>query len=173
MHVFERALSGVEDILHVAGCLALVTVAAFINADILMRLILDTPVEIQFELTEIYLMPMLAVLPLARVYRKGGHLALEIISEDAFGRASPVIHRVILAVAAAFFAAVTWKSGQFALHAFQRGDVEWGAVDWPLGWAYGAIPLGCGVLTLRLIVDAVAPGASRHGKKQTIPTGGE
>ncbi|MDF0599273.1 TRAP transporter small permease [Psychromarinibacter sp. C21-152] len=173
MHVFEKALSGIEDILHVAGCLALITVAAFINADILMRLILDTPVEIQFELTEIYLMPMLAMLPLARVYRMGGHLALEVIPADAFGRASPAVHRMTLVAAAVFFAAVTWKSGEFALHALMRGDVEWGAVDWPLGWAYAAIPLGCGVLTLRLIVDAVVPGAPRRGPNQTIPTGGE
>ncbi|WP_172293745.1 TRAP transporter small permease [Pseudoruegeria sp. HB172150] len=173
MHAFEKGLSVVEDILHVAGCLALVAVAALINADIILRLLFDRPVEIQFELTEIYLMPALAMLPLARVYRQGGHLALEFIPKDAFGAASPLVHRGILIVSAVFFAAVTWKSGQFALGAFQRGDVEWGAVDWPLGWAYAAVPLGCGVLVLRLLVDAIRPEETGPDRMEINAMGGE
>ncbi|WP_252979475.1 hypothetical protein [Mameliella alba] len=56
---------------------------------------------------------------------------------------------------AAFFVAVTAMSGKFALEAIVHGDVEYGVVDWPLGWAYASIPLGCGVLALRLLHDAL------------------
>ncbi|WP_425050293.1 TRAP transporter small permease [Psychromarinibacter sp. S121] len=171
MNAFEKVLETVEDILHWAGCLALVAVAAFINADIFMRLLFSNPVEIQFELTEIYLMPALAVLPLARVYRKGGHLALEFLPREALGAAGPLVERAILLLSATFFAAVTWKSGEFALRAFQRGDVEWGAVDWPLGWAYAAIPLGCGVLVLRLLIDVIRPEETPDIEAQAM--GGE
>lgn len=150
----------VEDALHIAGCLALVAVAVLINGDILLRLVADRPVQIQFELTEFYLMPALATLSLSRVFRDGGHLALEIVPPDLLGAASGAVNRVVLLLSAIFFGVVAWVSGHYTLEAFMRGDIEYGVIDWPLGWAYAAVPLGCGVLTLRLVHDGLVPSGA-------------
>ncbi|WP_417210153.1 TRAP transporter small permease [Antarctobacter sp.] len=155
--MFEKVLSKVEDVLHLAGCLSLVTVAVLINGDILLRLIANRPVQIQFELTELYLMPALATLSLSRVFRDGGHLALEFTPERLPGVFGMVIAKLRLLLPAAFFAAVTIMSGKFAFGALAHGDVEYGVIDWPLGWAYAVVPLGCGVLVLRLLHDALNP----------------
>ncbi|MDF1855109.1 TRAP transporter small permease [Pseudooceanicola sp.] len=152
--MFGRILTKLEDILHLGGCLSLVAVAALLNADILLRLFFNRPVQIQFELTELYLMPALATLSLSRVFRDGGHLALDFVPEHLPGLLGSFLARGRLLLAAAFFVAVTWMSGKFALKAISHGDVEYGALDWPLGWAYAIIPLGCGVLGLRLFHDA-------------------
>ena len=152
--MLELGLRKIEDTLHLAGCLCLVAVAALINADILLRLIANRPVQIQFELTELYLMSALATLSLSRVFRDGGHLALEFMPDHLPGLFGQVISKLRLLLPAAFFAAVTFMSGKFALSAISHGDVEYGVVDWPLGWAYAVIPLGCGVLVLRLLHDA-------------------
>lgn len=157
--MLEKVLSKVEDTLHLAGCLSLVTVAVLINGDILLRLIANRPVQIQFELTELYLMPALATLSLSRVFRDGGHLALEFTPERLPGAFGAVIAKLRLLLPAAFFAAVTIMSGKFAFGAIAHGDVEYGVIDWPLGWAYAVIPLGCGVLVLRLLHDAFYPRA--------------
>lgn len=154
MDVIGRALRKTEDILHFAGCVSLVLVVILINGDILMRLVFDRPVQIQFELTELYLMPALATLSLSWVFRDGGHLALDFVPEVLPGPWGQVIARLRLLLAAAFFAAVTFMSGRFALHALSQNVVEYGVVDWPLGWAYAFVPVGCGVLTLRLFYDA-------------------
>lgn len=156
MSIFEKVLTKFEDTLHLGGCLSLVAVAALINADILLRLFFNQPVQIQFELTELYLMPVLATLSLSRVFRDGGHLALDFVPEHLPGFLGKAIFKLRLLLPAAFFAAVTWMSGKFALNAIVHGDVEYGALDWPLGWAYAVIPLGCCVLTLRLLHDAFA-----------------
>jgi len=168
-----RSLTLLENALSWAGSLALILVAVLLNGDILGRLLFGWPVQIQFEMTEIYLMPALAVLPMSRVFREGGHLALEVIPEDAFGGATVAIRRAILLAAAAFFAVVTWKAGAFAAHAFARNDVEWGVVDWPLGWAYSVIPLGCGVLVLRLIVEAIGSAKKDSQSWSGSTTGGD
>lgn len=160
MHVFGKYLSKLEDILHFAGCLCLVVVVALINADILLRLFLSRPVQFQFEFTELYMMPALASLSLSWVFRVGGHLALDFVPDHLPGTFGTVVAKLRLLLPAAFFAAVTFMSGEFALHAFQEGDVEFGVVDWPLGWAYGVVPLGCGVLVLRLLHDAMGGRAS-------------
>ncbi|GGF78021.1 MULTISPECIES: TRAP transporter small permease [Mameliella] len=153
--MLDKVLSKIEDVLHLAGCLSLVAVAGLINADILLRLFANRPVQIQFELTELYLMPALATLSLSRVFRDGGHLALEFTPERLPGPIGVVISKLRLLLPAAFFVAVTAMSGKFALEAIVHGDVEYGVVDWPLGWAYASIPLGCGVLALRLLHDAL------------------
>ncbi|ADZ71569.1 TRAP transporter small permease [Polymorphum gilvum] len=160
MIAIGKLLSRIEDTLHYGGCLALAAVVVLINADILMRLGFGRPVQIQFEMTELYLMPALATLSLSRVFRDGGHLALDIVPEHMPGLAGHVIRRIRLLLAAAFFAAVTYMSGKFALRAFTRGEIEFGVIDWPLGWAYAAIPLGCGVLVLRLFYETLNEGAS-------------
>lgn len=148
-----KLLTKLEDTLHLGGCLSLIAVAALINADILLRLFFNRPVQIQFELTELYLMPALATLSLSRVFRDGGHLALEFMPERLPGFLGMLIAKMRLLLPAVFFAAVTWMSGKFALRAIAHGDVEYGALNWPLGWAYAVIPLGCAVLVLRLLHD--------------------
>jgi TRAP-type C4-dicarboxylate transport system permease small subunit len=149
-----KLLTKIEDTLHIGGCLGLVAVAALINADILLRLFFNRPVQIQFELTELYLMPALATLSLSRVFRDGGHLALDFVPEHLPGVFGRVVAKLRLLLPALFFGAVTWMSGKFAFKAISNGDVEYGAIDWPLGWAYAVIPLGCSVLVLRLLHDA-------------------
>jgi len=160
MSPLATILRAVEDALHIAGCLALGAVAVRINADIFLRLFADRPVQIQFELTEFYLMPALATLSLSRVFRDGGHLALEIVPADLFGPASGLVHRVVLILSAIFFGVVAYVSGHFTLEAFMRGDIEYGVIDWPLGWAYAPVPLGCGVLALRLVYDSLTPSGA-------------
>ncbi|MCA0873055.1 TRAP transporter small permease [Seohaeicola saemankumensis] len=158
MTIFSTLLSKLEDTLHIAGCLCLIAVAALINADILLRLFFNEPVQIQFELTELYLMPALATLSLSRVFREGGHLALDFMPEHLPGMAGRIAVILRLLLPAAFFAAITYMSGKFALRAIAHGDIEYGVIDWPLGWAYAVVPLGCGVLVLRLIHDAFSKG---------------
>lgn len=155
MDVIEKILKRIEDTFHWGGCLALVIVAVLLNADIVMRMVASTPVQIQFEMTELYLMPALATLSLSRVYRDGGHLALDFMTKDLHGMFGVIVGKLRTLLAASFFVAVTYMSGSFALRAFMRGEIEYGVIDWPLGWAYVAIPLGCGVLSLRLLYDTL------------------
>lgn len=162
MQIVGKILTKLEDLLHLGGCLGLVSVAVLINADILLRLFFNAPVQFQFELTELYLMPALATLSLSRVFRDGGHLALDFMPENLPGIWDRVVAKARLVLSALFFAAVTWMSGKFALTAIRHGDVEYGALDWPLGWAYAVIPLGCGVLVLRLVFDAVTEGPAKQ-----------
>jgi TRAP-type C4-dicarboxylate transport system permease small subunit len=155
LNAIERILSKIEDILHIAGCLALVLVAVLLNIDIGTRLFAGHPLQIQFEMTELFLMPALATLSLSRVFRDGGHLSLDIVPESLMGPAAGIVRRLRLLLAVGFFGCVTWMSGKYALRAFHRGDIEFGVLDWPLGWAYAAIPLGCAVLVLRLAFELI------------------
>ena len=153
MKQFEALLVRLEDVLHVIGCSALLLVAVLINVDIFGRLIFKVPLQFQFELVEFYLMPAVASLSLSKVFREGGHLALETISETTFGRFLPLVRTVTLLCSALFFGVMAYMSAGFAAEAFLRNDVYFGVIDWPLGWAYASVPIGCAVLTIRLLFD--------------------
>lgn len=159
MEWFEVILGRIEDGLHLLGCAALVLIAVLINADILGRLFFRTPVQFQFEMVELYLMPAVATLSLAKVFREGGHLSLEFIEPSVFGRFWPALRIVMLLCSAVFFIALTAMSGRFAFHAFEHGEVYFGVIDWPLGWAYLSVPLGSAVLTVRLLFETIRRSA--------------
>ena len=154
MQRLDGILSRIEDALHLLGCASLVLIAVLINGDIFGRLLFSTPLQFQFEMVEFYLMPAVATLSLARVFRDGGHLALEFVTPEMFGSLWPAVRIFMHVAAAAFFAAVTVMSGQLALHALSENQVYFGIIDWPLGWAYLSVPVGCAVLTARLLLDA-------------------
>lgn len=146
-----------EDALHWAGCLCLAAVLLLVTADTALRFSINQPLAFQFELTEMYLMPAMATLSLARVQRLGGHLAIDFIQVSWFGPLAPVLLRLNALLPALFFALVAWQSGKYAWAAFVRNDTYMGVIDWPTWVAYASIPIGTGMLTLRLFAETVRP----------------
>lgn len=148
-----RVLSHTEDLLHILACSCLVLLTFLITIDVISRTLFNTPLHIQFELTELYLMPAIAALSLSRVYRDRAHLSLEVITPDKFGRAWPYLQSCILAISAIFFILLAWRSGVYAYKALASNATYFGIYDWPLGLAYASIPVGSGLLALRLFSE--------------------
>jgi len=155
------ALALVEDALHWFACLCLASVLLLITLDTILRYTINQPIAFQFEFTEMYLMPAMATLSLARVQREGGHLAIDFVPLSWFGAFAPVLSRLNLLLPALFFALLTWQAGKYAWSAYQRNDTYMGVIDWPSYLAYASIPLGTGLLTLRLLTDAVRQRTER------------
>ncbi|MGE0701257.1 MAG: TRAP transporter small permease [Hyphomicrobiaceae bacterium] len=155
-------LAMLEDALHAVGCTALLAVLVLITLDVVLRATLSRTVSFQFELTEMFLMPALATLSLARVQRIGGHLAIDFVDLSRLGVLGAVARRLNTALPAVFFAAVAWQSGKYAWNAWLRDDNNMGVVDWPMYVAYSSIPLGTGLLAVRLAVETF----SRQGKNE-------
>lgn len=155
------ALAVPEDVLHWAGCLCLAAVLLLVTADAVLRFAINQPIAFQFEFTEMYLMPAMATLSLARVQRMGGHLAIDFVQMRWFGRAGPLLIRLNALLPALFFGLVAWQSGKYAWAAYMRDDIYMGVIDWPSYLAFASIPIGTGMLTLRLLADTVRP-PSQH-----------
>ena len=149
------ALNKWEDVLHAIGCICLLVIAGLIIFDTLKRLSTGVPLQVQFELTELFLMPAVASLSLSRVFRDKAHLAIEIIMVEHFGRLWPFINALILILSFALFAVITWQSGLYTYHAFVSDDIYIGIYDWSMWLAYLSGPVGSGTLCLRLLHDLI------------------
>ena len=160
----RRALVALEDVFHVVGCLCLCAIALLIAGDALSRVVFGAPIQMQFELVEFYLMPATATLSISRVYRENGHIRIEILPYDHLP--APLVAATCFAVqlvSLVFFALLVRKAGGYALRALLNGEIYMGVYDWPLGIAYMTVPLGCGVLCLRLAADLLMPTHSAGG----------
>lgn len=158
-----------EDGAHTIGCVSLLAVLLLMTADVVSRTVLGKTLAIQFELTEMFLMPALATLSLARVQRLGGHLAIDFFDLAWTGRLAPVVVRLNTGLPAVFFALVAWQSGKYALAAWVRNDTNMGVIDWPMYLAYVSIPIGTGLVTLRLLAETLGgrPAIKQEVKEET------
>ena len=56
-------------------------------------------------------------------------------------------------MALAVFSIIAWEGGKEAVYAWKIKDYTFGVVELPLGPAKMVVPLGCGLLCLRLIIQ--------------------
>lgn len=153
----DAGLQIIENIAAViAGCAAMV-VMVLVTCDAMFRYVLNTPLTFQHHLTQFYLLVMLGALPLAWGYRTGGSIQVSLLIERLPAVVSAPLIRLGLLASSLYLGAIAWRSSLEFYAAWSQGRQIMGVIDWPVAWSWVWIPVGCGLLALRLIVDATAP----------------
>ena len=104
----------------------------------------------------------LIFLGLTYAQRRDAHISVGIVYDRLTRRSRKIIEGVLLFASFALFAALTWYSGVSAWENYLLGDTILGAIQvetWP---ARAGIPIGCGMLALRLLVQLSR--LLRHGE---------
>lgn len=153
----DRILRMVEAGAAVAAGVVLVVMMVLVSLDAILRHLFAAPLTFQLTLTEDYLLVAMAMLALAWGYRSGGAIQVRLLLDACPPRFNAAVIRLGLAAAAVYLAALAaWSWGRFA-EAFAAGEVKMGVIDWPVDWSWVWVPLGCGLLALRVALDAAAP----------------
>lgn len=161
MKVLIRIHAGAERALFMLAAATLVVMMALVSADVAARYLLNAPLAFQFELTTNYLMVMVATIALPWCERRGAFIRLSVVGRLLGPRRRRVLHAAGALAAAAIMAAIAWYSGWRTVDKYQSGDAILGVIDWPVWVSLVWVPIGCGMLALRLLVraatDIVAP----------------
>jgi TRAP-type C4-dicarboxylate transport system permease small subunit len=133
-----------------------VVITLIVVADVFMRYVVNRPFSFTYDLVGLYLMAGLFYLALSDTFAIHAHVSVDILVH----RFSPSIRRLCEIVTClcgiAVFSLITWLGLNRAIENFVNGDVLAGAIPWP-SWASAAlVPLGCAVLTLRLLLHLMA-----------------
>ncbi len=139
--------------LSILGGVALVAMLVHINLDVIGRFVFDRPIPMTTEIVSYYYMVAVVFLPLAAVECHDKHIVVELLSQNLSVKGAMITVGFGSLVAAAYFAALTWRTGQEALAKFQIGEYALGAatlVTWPTRFL---VPIGCFVLVLALILS--------------------
>lgn len=154
MQAILTALRRVEDGFAIVAVATMGLIMVLVSVDSLGRYLFNSPIEIQFELTQNHLLVMGTVLAYSWGVREGAQMRVEFI----VNRLPEWLQRLVAAgssvAAAAIFGAVTYYSGVDVIEAWRNNEMTMGVIDWPVVYARIWVPLGAGVLTLRLLAIA-------------------
>ncbi len=127
----------------------LAAMAAMVFANVALRFLTDHSILWVEEVSR-YLMIWLTFLGAGLVLRYGGHIGIDTLQERLPGLA-PALRATIFVLLLAFFAAMAWLGGRYAL-------LTWGqttpVLQIPIGVVYLAMPIGFGLLIVHLLLMA-------------------
>ncbi|WP_346911060.1 TRAP transporter small permease [uncultured Roseibium sp.] len=151
----DRVLIGLEHIAVWFGIAGLGAIMLLVSADTLGRYFFNAPLQFQYELTSHYLMGMTSLVALSWGVRRGAHIRISLIDDYLGPRLRGLLFGFNFLLAAAVMAVICFYSAAEALRSWSDAEVFFGVVDWPVWLAHIWVPIGCGLLALRLVFDGV------------------
>jgi TRAP-type C4-dicarboxylate transport system permease small subunit len=153
----DWVLSRIEDAAVVVAGTAIILTMLLVSADAILRYAFRAPLAFQLHLTEFYLLPISMLVALAWGYRNGGTIQIRVLLHALPERVTSPVIRLGLAAASIYMAVLGWRGYLVFIRAWEHSEVVVGVVDWPVAWSWIWVPIGCGLLSARLMVDAIAP----------------
>lgn len=153
----DRALRVVEAGAAVVAGLVLLAIMVLVSLDAVLRHVFAAPLTFQLTLTEDYLLVAMAMLALPWGYRRGGTIQVRLVLDLCRPAFTKIVVRLGLAAASVYLSALAWWSWGKFHEALTFDEVKMGVIDWPVAWSWVWIPIGCGLLAARVLLDAIAP----------------
>jgi len=162
-------LAAVERALTVIAVAFLFAIMLLVVADVFMRYAVNRPFSFTYDLIGLYLLAGVFFFTLSDALREHAHVGVDILLH----RFSPVGRRlseIVTALVGLFVFILISKVGfDRALDNFQQSDVLAGAIAWPTWISAVLVPLGCGVLVLRLALQLIGNVLSLASGRDLYP----
>jgi TRAP-type C4-dicarboxylate transport system permease small subunit len=153
----SRLIGLFETIFMATAMLSIFIMMLSISADAMSRYLLGSPITGQYEFTQYYLLVILVFMALPRTYILGGHIRLKLLDRYRSKIPFDLSERFNVLLGALAFGAVSYISALEAIDKFANQDKLFGAIQFPIYWSYVWVPLGSGLMTLRLIYELCIP----------------
>ncbi|WP_282153346.1 TRAP transporter small permease [Ruegeria atlantica] len=154
LRVFEK----LENALSWIAGLSVFVMMVLVSADAIGRYAFKSPLTFQFDFTTYYLMVIVGVLALSWGERNGAMIKINVVTRFLPEGLKGPLYAFNNLLAAFVFAVMTQASLKRTLETMFDGDVIFGVIDWPVWLSLVWVPIGAGVLTARLLINAVQYG---------------
>jgi len=151
---FETGVRKTSSGFNLVAAVALVAMMAHVNLDVLGRYLFNAPLPMTTEVVSAYYMVAVVFLPLAAIEWRDGHISVEIVTQFISARTRRLLLIATGLLAAAYFAAIAWRTWLVAVDKFELGEFTTGVATlsiWPTRFL---VPLGCGLIVLVLLIKA-------------------
>lgn len=169
LRLIERVLARVEAGLAATASVIMAAIMLIVAADVGMRYIFNQPFGWSYDLVSLYLVLAIFYFCLSRGFATHAHVGVDIVHYYV----SPTIRRVFAlvtcVVSAPLFALIAAVCFARARAAYVDDDVLAGAIPWPTWVTIALVPLGAGLMTVRLIIDGAAHMIALFGGPEIIP----
>lgn len=153
----DSALRLVENGFAILAGISLCIMAILVTVDVFMRYLFADPLAFQLHLISYYLLVAMFMLALPWGYRNGGAIQIrQLLDALPTGLARWMV-RIGLIASFAYMTALAIQGFEGFWSAYVKSEVVMGVIDWPVAWSWVWIPIGCGFLALRVLLDGLAP----------------
>jgi C4-dicarboxylate transporter DctQ subunit len=135
---------------------------AVVTGEVVARYIFNSPTQSSLEITE-YCLVAMGFLPLAMIYRRGGHVSVELLIDLLPTDAKTICNKVSAVITAAFSFLVFWFGMGMTLHAFESQTASSSLMAFPMWIAYLPIPLGFLALGFQSALDLLSQNVAQEG----------
>lgn len=159
-NAMRRVIDGIDAVLMTIGCLMLFALMFVVVADVTLRYLFNAPLQWSYQVISSYLMPGLFFMAVSHTLKSNAHVAVDILHNYVSARTRYVFEAVCSVLATPVFAICTLVSAQNTLDDFRSAAESTSGLALPTWTVSLMLPLGFGMLTLRLAINAYGYVAS-------------
>lgn len=166
--MIERFIRLLEQIAMAFAVLCIVAIMVIVSSDAIARYALHAPLPWAFELVTYYLMVAAVYGAISATFTHGDHVSITFIQEKIPPRPRAIIGAICAILAAVVFAIICYGSWNSTVEAYVHKEFLPGYIVWPAWLSQLPVPLGCALVTLRLLCHAWL--LLRDGRDDTVAT---
>ena len=166
---FRRVIDAVDNALMFIGCAMLFALMLIVVADVSLRYLFNAPLQWSYEVISSYLMPGLFFMAVSHTLKANAHVAVDILHNYVGRTTRYVFEAVTTVIALPVFALCTWVSAQHTWNDWQSAATSTSGLAVPTWTISLMLPLGFGMLSLRLLLNAYGYVASLVSRREVAP----
>ena len=151
----RRIVDAIDNVLMVVGCLMLFALMFVVVGDVVLRYLFNAPLQWSYEVISSYLMPGLFFFAASHTLKAHAHVAVDIVHNYVSRRTRYVLEALISLLATPVFAFCTIVSAQHTLEDIRTAATSTSGLALPTWTISLMLPIGFGLLTLRLAINAI------------------
>jgi TRAP-type C4-dicarboxylate transport system permease small subunit len=151
----RRVVDRIDDGLMVIGCLMLFALMFVVVGDVVLRYLFNAPLQWSYEVISSYLMPGLFFFAASHTLKAHAHVAVDIVHNYVERRTRYVLEAVTSVLAAPVFLLCTIVSARNTWADLATAATSTSGLALPTWTISVMLPIGFGMLTLRLVLNAI------------------
>lgn len=148
----HRALVRIEQAASVVASAMLFVIMAVVVLDVTMRYFFNSPLAWSYDLISLYLMVGLFFFSLSSTLEHNEHVRVDLLLKHFPVWARHLAEIVTYLCAGVVFALIVYVMGAKTLASFAANEVSPGEIAWPTWLSLLAVPLGAGLMLLRMLL---------------------
>jgi TRAP-type C4-dicarboxylate transport system permease small subunit len=155
MRAFDKFVTWLENLAMMLAAATLAIMVCVQTYNVILRYFFKAPVAWTYPFITNYLLEALFFLAISWTLRTGGHIQLDLFSQHFNKATSRAAGLLSNGIAFTLFLIIFWLGILRVMDAFAEGDISPDTLQWPLWTSYILVPIGSGIVCLRLFLRMI------------------
>ncbi|MEO8310108.1 MAG: TRAP transporter small permease [Caldimonas sp.] len=165
----RRVVDAIDNVLMAIGCLMLLGLMFVVVADVALRYVFNSPLQWSYEVISSYLMPGLFFFAASHTLKAHAHVAVDIVHNYVGRRPRYALEALASTLATPVFLLCTVVSARRTFEDLQTAATSTSGLGLPTWTISLMLPIGFGLLTLRLAINAIGYIATLTSGREITP----